>query len=144
MLNTLEIYADHGQTDISVVALFLDISRTLLISKDETMSEHFVCMDGMEIFTSKLQLQQCYIYGFIWNNAFKHSISGTLKQLTKTDWPMSDEPSISNALMCCSLTSGINDKQREVFMENNGVKILLRLLNRLVYAPPHKRHMNSV
>ena len=54
MLGILEIFSEHGLTDKSIIALFLDICRVLLMQKEVPLLEYFHSLRGMEIFTSKL------------------------------------------------------------------------------------------
>jgi hypothetical protein len=61
MMRVLEIYAEHGQTDIAVVSLFLDTLRVLLQKADAKMLKYFNEKRAMEIFTSMSSIALSYL-----------------------------------------------------------------------------------
>lgn len=71
-------------------------------------------------------------------------ISGVLGQLLKKELGIDDEPILCNCLICCSICASYHQKERDIFLQENGVKILALLVYKLIYTQADKRHINPM
>ena len=69
---------------------------------------------------------------------------GVLTQLTSKELPLADELSLCSCLVCCAALCSYDQRQRDTFLQENGVKVLTLLMYQMIYEPAHRRHLNPM
>jgi hypothetical protein len=126
MLNYLKIYNEGGsEVDNRLASMFTHLLRSIL-SHEGDRSE----MESIILFLHENKAMTIFVEG--------------IHGLTNKNCSTAEEPMLTNFLLCCAAMGQYEMSEKEEFMYQNGVRVIIRLIRKVIHHPSNERHLDPV